>query len=321
MLIQLFNDILTISIKSIPFILLLIVITALFQRKLHPLAIEVIWIMVFIRLVIPKALPLEFNFLSIRGIEDKLVLVESFSDYYVEDITRPLEVVGRNKSSFISDNELGNSTEVISYKYLLTIIWIVVSIAIFSFTLVKCYKFSKILKRSGSKRTITNQSIPLVETDHINFPIIYGCFKPIIYIPTKLWGILNSKEKEHILYHETQHYKRKDILTGWIYFVVLTIHWFNPLVWLAYILIQNLKEISCDRQVLNKLNKRNQIIYAKTLLKVGELCNSNYTNTSIANFAGKSSIKRRIEMIISNSWNDDNCDIYVYYRSVFPWLL
>lgn len=294
MLIQIFNDILTISIKSIPFILLLIVITVLFQRKLHPLVIEVIWILVFIRLVIPVDLPIEIDFLTADGSEDRVVLVESFSDYYVKDKTKPLELIGSNDS-------VSSSSEFISYKYILSIIWIVIAITILSYTFIKSYKFGKKLKLSSFKRSTTKENIPLVETEDINFPIIFGYFEPVIYIPVNLWEILSSKEKEYLLFHENSHHKRKDILTGWIYFIVLSIHWFNPLVWLSYILIQNLKEISCDRQVLNKLCKRDHISYAKTLLKVGEICSSNYSNVSIARFAGRSSIKKRIEMIISKS--------------------
>lgn len=299
MLIQLFNDILTISIKSIPFIFLLIVITVLFQRKLSPLVIEVIWILVFIRLIIPKALPLEIDFLSLNGRDDKVVLVESFSDYYVKDSTRPLELISKDKADY-SNDDIRDRESTISYKYIFSIIWILISLGIFSFTWIKTLQFNKKLKKSGIKR-VKNEGIPLVETEYINFPIIYGCFRPVIYIPVKLWKILNSKEKEYVLFHENQHHIRKDILTGWIYFLILSIHWFNPFVWLSYILIQGLKEISCDRQVLDKLSKRNHISYAKTLLKVGEHCNSNYSNVSIAGFAGNSTIKRRIELIISKS--------------------
>lgn len=85
------------------------------------------------------------------------------------------------------------------------------------------------------------------ESDRIRSPFVLGFIQPRIYIP---FG-LGEKEKGYILKHESYHLKRKDHLIKPFAFLILAVHWFNPLVWLAFALMTRDMEMSCDEKVLD----------------------------------------------------------------------
>lgn len=94
--------------------------------------------------------------------------------------------------------------------------------------------------------TAVRLSGDVYESDRIPSPFILGFAKPRIYIP---FG-LGQREREYILTHERYHLKRKDHLAKLLGFGALTVHWFNPLVWLAFHAMTRDMEMSCDEKVL-----------------------------------------------------------------------
>ncbi len=308
MLLQLFNDILSISIKALPFIFVLLLVTVLFQKKVNPLIIEGIWFLVFVRLIIPTSLPIQLNTIQTEKIDSKSILVESFSDNYVDTGTTALRLKSQNDNNNVSTipiekiSNVKEELEVTTFpsKYILPIIWFIGCLFFLVRAFYKANTFRKIITRDSELNIVKSSSIQVLETPFVEYPIIFGCINPQIYVPKKLWSTLSEKERKYILLHEMGHYKRKDILTGWLCYFVLAIHWFNPMVWLSFLVIQDLKEIACDRYVITKLPVEESIAYARTLLSVSESGCSNYSNLSAAGMAGKSTIKRRIEMIVNN---------------------
>ncbi|MGB8454123.1 MAG: M56 family metallopeptidase [Anaerocolumna sp.] len=100
------------------------------------------------------------------------------------------------------------------------------------------------------------------ESDKIRSPFILGFVMPGIYIP---FG-LGVQERAYILRHERFHLKRKDNLLKPLSFFVLTIHWFNPLVWLAFVLMTKDMEMSCDEKVLSETDTDIVHDYSTSLL-------------------------------------------------------
>ncbi len=86
------------------------------------------------------------------------------------------------------------------------------------------------------------------ESDKIRSPFILGLVNPRIYIP---FG-LEEREQSYILRHERYHLKRMDHLIKPISFCILALHWFNPLAWLAFLLMTKDMEMSCDEKVLTE---------------------------------------------------------------------
>ena len=87
--------------------------------------------------------------------------------------------------------------------------------------------------------------------DRIPSPFVMGLLRPRIYLPSTL----KESERGYILLHEQHHIRRRDHLAKLLAFLALCIHWFNPLVWLAFILSGRDMEMSCDEAVVRKLGE------------------------------------------------------------------
>lgn len=111
-------------------------------------------------------------------------------------------------------------------------------------------------------------AVPLRENiflaDHIASPFVLGLIHPTIYLPSAL----PQEEQEYILLHEQYHIQRLDYLVRVLAFVALCIHWFNPLVWLAFVLSGQDMEMSCDEAVVQRIDRDIRADYSASLLSL-----------------------------------------------------
>ncbi|WP_251206885.1 M56 family metallopeptidase [Acetatifactor aquisgranensis] len=109
-------------------------------------------------------------------------------------------------------------------------------------------------------------AIPLREniymTDEAVSPFVMGIFRPRIYLP----GNLRQEEQEYIILHEKFHIRRMDHIVKPAAFAALCIHWFNPLVWIAFILSCKDMEMSCDEAVIKRFGEDIRADYSASLL-------------------------------------------------------
>ncbi|MBQ9842678.1 MAG: hypothetical protein IJO31_00830 [Oscillospiraceae bacterium] len=109
-------------------------------------------------------------------------------------------------------------------------------------------------------------AVPLRENilmaDDISSPFVIGFIKPKIYLPCNL----DTQEQEYIILHEQYHIRRMDHIVKGLAFLALTVHWFNPLVWLAFTLACKDMEMSCDEAVIRKLGSHVRGAYSASLL-------------------------------------------------------
>ena len=104
----------------------------------------------------------------------------------------------------------------------------------------------------------------LYETDGIQSPFVLGIFKPKIYIPLGLSG----RERVYLILHERTHIRRYDHIVKFLAYIIICLHWFNPLAWVAFLLMGLDMEMSCDERVLKDMG--NGIIkeYSMSLLSL-----------------------------------------------------
>ena len=101
-------------------------------------------------------------------------------------------------------------------------------------------------------------------SDYIGTPFVLGLFRPRIYLPSSL----PERERGYILLHERRHIRRLDPLFRLLGFAALCLHWFNPLVWLAFVLSGRDMEMSCDEAVLRTLGEGVRADYSVSLLRL-----------------------------------------------------
>lgn len=131
----------------------------------------------------------------------------------------------------------------------------------------------------------------IVETEHVPSPFLWGFFRPVIYLPAGLKG----EERDYILAHETVHRNRRDHLIRFLILGASVLHWFNPLVWIAYAICCIDMEISCDEAVLGDAGLPVRKAYAKSLLNYAARQNRYILNP--LGF-GEPSLKSRIQNVL-----------------------
>lgn len=100
--------------------------------------------------------------------------------------------------------------------------------------------------------------------DYISSPFVMGLFRPRIYLPFAL----PEQERRYILAHERHHIRRGDHIVKLLAYAALCLHWFNPLVWAAFILAGEDMEMSCDEAVIRKLGGHIRADYSASLLRL-----------------------------------------------------
>ena len=101
---------------------------------------------------------------------------------------------------------------------------------------------------------------------HIPSPFVLGLVRPVIYLPSDL----NEGERDYILLHERTHIRRFDHVTRGLAWLAAAVHWFNPMVWLAFYLAGRDMEMSCDEAVLRKMGREIRADYSASLLRLSQ---------------------------------------------------
>lgn len=113
------------------------------------------------------------------------------------------------------------------------------------------------------------KTIRIYVHDRIRSPLVFGIIRQKIAIPKSLLQ-LEQVQMQYVLTHEMVHIRRRDNLWKLLFAAAVCIHWFNPAVWLMYVLSARDLELSCDEQVLSVHGSRGRQEYAMTLLALAQ---------------------------------------------------
>ncbi len=128
--------------------------------------------------------------------------------------------------------------------------------------------------------------------DHIRTPFILGVFRPRIYLPSDLSGAA----RDSVLAHEQAHLHRRDHWWKPLGFILLAVYWFNPLMWVAYVLLCRDIEAACDERVVRDMNATDRKVYSEALL----LCSVPRRLISACPLAfGETGVKSRIKSVLN----------------------
>lgn len=138
----------------------------------------------------------------------------------------------------------------------LTIIWTAGMVLLVLYTSVSYWR----LRRRVDTAVLYRDNI--FQSEYVNAPFVLGIIKPRIYLPFKI----EKQDLEHVVAHEQAHIRRKDHWWKPLGFLLLTIHWFNPLMWLAYMLLCRDIELACDEKVIKGLDNEQRAGYTQALV-------------------------------------------------------
>ena len=120
-----------------------------------------------------------------------------------------------------------------------------------------------LLKKRLGDAVLTEPGV--YETDAVEAPFVFGILKPRIILPVDF----PSESRALVLRHERAHIARRDHIAKPALFIVLSLHWFNPLAWLAYRFYCEDMEASCDERAIRSMNREQIAAYGETLLRFG----------------------------------------------------
>jgi len=152
-------------------------------------------------------------------------------------------------------------------------------------------------------------ALRIVVTDRVKSPALFGFLRPALLLPVGMIETLSLEKLRYVFLHELAHLKRHDILVAHIVSLLQILHWFNPLVWLAFYRMRADRELACDALVLSTMDADEPKKYGRTIVSLVELFYQNrYLPAMVGIMEDKLQLKRRILMIarfkkISKKWS------------------
>ena len=140
--------------------------------------------------------------------------------------------------------------------------------------------------------------VTLVETPAVGSPSLFGFVRPRLLLPVGLTRDFSEEELRYVFLHELSHLKRWDIVTGWLMTALQILHWFNPLVWVAFHRMRVDRELACDALALSYAKEEENRPYGRTIIKLLESFGGSAWAPSLAGTVeNKNQMKERISMI------------------------
>lgn len=267
------------------FVIAAVLVLRLLLRKAPKAFSYAMWAVVFIRLLCP----FEFTLPSAPVVPVKI------EEYSINADTVPtprdygdLFFVGSNASVTIFTSTDRNAPE--EYKGTRRIISAGTVIWLMGVTIIAAYGVISYIKLKKRLRNAVCTEGNIYVCGGISNPFIMGVFKPKIYLPENL----AQSQRSLIILHEKAHIKRFDHVAKIVMFAALCIHWFNPLVWLAFKLCERDMEMSCDEAVAKNMDDTGKADYSQALLDIAAGNTAPFT----ACFS-ESGTKRRIKNVLS----------------------
>lgn len=294
-LIQLFLQIINMSITASYVICAVLIIRFLLKKAPKKYAYA-LWSVVAFRLCCPVSFQSVFSLFSLKLFDmTKAQSRNSASLQYVPHnigmMKQPEVTVGIPAVNSVISGSLPEATPMYSANPMQ--IWIAIGMYLWCMGMAVLMLYS-VISYVSLKYCMWNAILlegNVYQSDKVRSPFLLGIFRPKIYIP---FG-LDAQTYSYVLTHERYHLKRRDHVIKLLAFLLLIIHWFNPLCWLAFTLMIRDMEMSCDEKVLSGTeNIRKE--YSTTLLSFAE--NRRFPSPSPLAF-GETGVKKRIKNVLN----------------------
>lgn len=286
----LFTQVLNMSITGSYCIIVVFFIRLLLKKK-PKIFSYVLWSVVLFRLVCPISFESMFSILHTEPlnlsnptpykITDNVSTINDNSNVTLQTSQKSPKVTKVQPTPNLPEH----TKVMINIQNILPIIWLAGVCGMFLYTIVSAIRLKKSLKNAKKE-----DGYYIVK--HLGTPFVFGLFHPRIY----LMEGLKNEEISYILEHERTHIRRKDYLIKPLAFTVLSIHWFNPLVWLAFLYMGKDMEMSCDEAVIRKMGNKIKKDYSTSLLSIADK-SMLFKGTPLT--FGEGSVKERIKNVLS----------------------
>ncbi len=278
-----FSNVLNISITASWVVLAVLLVR--FALKKAPKWIHVaLWGIVAVRLLLPFSIESGFSLLpSKETVPSHLMQAQGAQ---LHDSAH-LDIISNPYFPGNVSLELSQSTDRIQISMMLmTFVWLAGIAAMLIYTAVSYVR----LRRNVGTAVLLRDNI--YQSENVTSPFVLGLLRPTVYVPFKV----DRQSLEHIIAHEQAHICRRDYIWKPLGFLLLTIHWFNPVMWIAYILLCRDIELACDEKVIKGLDNGQRADYSQALLD----CSVNRWAIAACPLAfGEVGVKERVTSVLN----------------------
>lgn len=254
-----------------------------------------LWGIAVARLLLPFSLPSMFSVYSLLGSRTPEIATTKVPQ--ISEVL-PIEAIGQMATM---PSATGDTTSAVSVWWPVWAAGVLVCVTVFAVAYWKCrqeFQISLPVENDFIKSWLnTHQQkrpISVRQSNRFSAPLTYGVFRPVILMPTSTdWE--NTKALQYVLAHEYIHIRRFDSITKLVLIAALCVHWFNPLVWVMYILANRDIELSCDEAVVRLFGENTKAAYARALIRMEETRSG---LTPLCNNFSKNAIEERITAIM-----------------------
>lgn len=272
MRLSLFYGVLGMSVTA-SFVIIIALCCRVLLKKAPKIFSYALWGVVLFRLLCPVSIDLPVSFVpdSVTGnvALEQMATVPNKNAAETEAVEQSEKdsvafTTNKGSEAAVQNKEKGNGAkEVTSYKTVLPIlsnVWLIGMAVLLIYSVISFIRLKR--KLVGSVPYRTSERIYL--SDYIETPFVIGLIRPRIYVPSGL----DDTEIEYVLLHEKHHIYRKDHWVKLFAYTALILHWFNPLVWIAFVLSGKDMEMSCDEAVMRKMGGEICEEYSMLLLRL-----------------------------------------------------
>ena len=140
--------------------------------------------------------------------------------------------------------------------------------------------------------------VVLIPSNQIKSPALFGFIRPRLLLPAEMIEKATREEMRYVFLHELAHLKRYDIYLGWLTSLLQIVHWFNPLVWLAFYRMRTDRELACDALVLTTMGQEKSQEYGGAIVGLLRRFSRSRSLPAMAGILeNRAQLKRRMTMI------------------------
>lgn len=267
------------------YLVLAVVLARLLLKKAPKFITVILWGLVAVRLICPFSIDSVLSLIPSAETVPVDIMYSSEPQIH-SGISQVNTVVNNVVLPAITSDEAYSANPMQVAIFAASIVWII-GIAVMLLYALVSYVRIRFKVREAVKRDSN-----IYECDRIDTPFILGIIKPRIYLPSAM----NKCDREYVIAHESAHIKRRDHLWKPLGFLLLTVYWFNPVLWVAYILLCRDIELACDEKVIKEMGEQSKKPYSDALIN----CSVPRKTVAACPLAfGETGIKGRIKSVLN----------------------
>ena len=281
---ELFLKIINMSISA-SWLVMAVLILRLVLKKAPKWVNVLLWGIVAVRLICPFSFESALSLIpSAETFPEKAISGPSF------DVQTGITPVDNRINDYLGDRYFEGVTVPANngnhMMNILSIVWTIGILLLIAYTVISYWRLHREID------TAVRYKDNLFQSENVSSPFVLGLIKPRIYLPFSI----NGQDLEHVVAHEQAHIRRKDHWWKPLGFLLLTIHWFNPFMWLSYVLLCRDIELACDEKVIRELGNEQRADYTQALVA----CSINRRTIAACPLAfGEVGVKERVKSVMN----------------------